>query len=63
MVQLSLSTDEAASLEQALTIYLSDLRMEIAETDAYQFRSRLKEEQIALTRVLETLRVSSNGRG
>jgi hypothetical protein len=57
MVQISLTSEDAETLEKALTIYLSDLRMEIADTDAHDFRTRLKEEQIALTRVLETLQV------
>ncbi len=56
LVQLSLTTDDAATLEHALSFSLSDLRMEIADTDAHQFRTRLQEEQIALTRVLENLR-------
>ena len=55
-MQLSLTTDDAATRAHALSISLSDLRMEIADTDAHQFRTRLQEEQIALTRVLEYLR-------
>jgi len=36
MVQLSLTVEEAAMLGEVLTSYLSDLRMEIADTEAME---------------------------
>ncbi|HKW41082.1 MAG TPA: hypothetical protein VJN39_07530 [Gemmatimonadales bacterium] len=56
MAQLELTADEAHILEQALKTYVSDLRMEIADTDGQDFRDRLKHEESVLTRVLEQLR-------
>ncbi len=55
MVQLTLTPDEAAALRQVLSHYLSDLRMEIADTDAARFRERLKEEEAFLNRVIAQL--------
>jgi hypothetical protein len=54
-MQLSLTADEAGVLERCLTVYLSDLRMEIAETDAHDFRERLKQEESVLTRLVQQL--------
>ncbi len=55
MVQLSLTPAEAAMLREVLTTYVSELRMEIADTDAHDYRERLKEEEAFLNRVLERL--------
>ena len=57
MVQLTLTAEEAGTLAQALENYLSDMRMEIADTDAEDFRDRLKQQESVLTRLLEQLRV------
>ena len=56
MVQLTLQAEEAATLARALESYLSDLRMEIADTDAQDFRDDLKQEESVLKQVLEQLR-------
>ncbi|HUL03716.1 MAG TPA: hypothetical protein VLV16_10855 [Gemmatimonadales bacterium] len=56
MGQLTLTDKEAATLAKALETYLSDLRMEIADTDAQAFRDSLKQEEVVITRVLEQLR-------
>lgn len=56
MFQLTLSDEERATLESALDSYLSDLRMEISDTDAYDFRDMLKQRRDALNRILEQLR-------
>lgn len=55
MVQLSLTPAEAAMLREVLTSYVSDLRMEIADTDAHDYREELKEEEAFLKRVIERL--------
>lgn len=57
MPQLSLTEQDGATLRKALESYLSDLRMEIADTDAQDFRDALKREEAILTRLLEQLRV------
>ena len=56
MAQLSLTDKEGETLKKALETYLSDLRMEIADTDAQDFREGLKEEESTIERLLEQLR-------
>ena len=55
MVQLVLTAEEAALLGEILTSYLSDLRMEIADTEAMDFRESLKQREVFLKRLLQTL--------
>ena len=43
MIDLKLTNEEAADLKEILTSYVSDLRMEIADTDKYEFREGLKQ--------------------
>jgi hypothetical protein len=56
MAQLTLTDKEAATLRKALETYLSDLRMEIADTDAQDFREGLKQEEVTIMRLVEQLR-------
>src|SRR5207245_6030023 len=56
MAQLSLTDKEGETLTKALEAYLSDLRMEIGDTDAHDFREGLKQEESVITRLLERLR-------
>jgi len=51
-MNLSLTDDEKAALRSALTSYLSDLRMEIADTDRKGMRDELKQQQALLDAVL-----------
>ena len=55
MVQLVLTAEEAALLGEILTSYLSDLRMEIADTDAMDFRQTLKQREVFLKKLLQAL--------
>jgi hypothetical protein len=55
MTQFELSPEEAAVLRDALDGYLSDLRMEIADTDRMAFREELKRQEAILRRLLERL--------
>ena len=55
MVQLILTAEEATLLSEILASYLSDLRMEIADTDAMDFRVSLKQREVFLKRLLHTL--------
>lgn len=45
MIDLKLTNEEAANLKEVLTSYVSDLRMEIADTDKYEFREGLKKKE------------------
>lgn len=60
MIELDLTPEEAETLRQVLDSYLSDLRMEIADTDRQDFREMLKERKGVILKVLEVLR---NGTG
>jgi len=55
MIQIDLTPDEQSELRTALDSYLSDLRMEIADTDSYDFRVGLKKRKAALEKVLGVL--------
>ncbi len=55
MVTIELTEHEAALLKHSLELFLSDLRMEIADTDRADFREGLKQEKGALERVIAQL--------
>ena len=55
MVQISLTHEEAATLRGVLNNYVSDLRMEIADTDSQPFRDNLKREEAMLKKLLQRL--------
>ena len=55
MVQITLTPEEAIILRDILNHYMSDLRMEIADTDAMDFREKLKNEEVFLNRLLRQL--------
>ncbi len=55
MVQITLTDEEAKTLREALEIYLSDLRMEIADTDAMEFREWLKQQETFIKKLLQQL--------
>lgn len=54
-VEIHLSEGEARELAGILESYLSDLRMEIADTDSHDFRETLKERKAFLEDLLERL--------
>lgn len=55
MVELTISPKEQEILIEVLRSYLSDLRMEIADTDRMEFREMLKERKAILIKVIEEL--------
>lgn len=55
MTTLQLTDDEAKSLAAILAFYLSDLRMEIADTERIVWRERMKREEVFIKRLLATL--------
>ena len=55
MIQLDLTKEEKDILTEILENDLSDLRMEIADTDSLDFREMLKKQKEVLMKVLETL--------
>ena len=56
MIYLDITKEEKDVLMVVLEDYVSDLRMEIADTDKMNFREMLKNQKEALKRVLEKLR-------
>jgi len=53
--RLDVNHEEALALKEALDSYISELGMEIADTDLKDFRERLKERKLALMAVRERL--------
>lgn len=51
-LELELSEEERRILEEVLDAAVSDLRMEIADTDSYDFRQMLKGRKQTLIKVL-----------
>lgn len=56
MIHLELTKEEKETLIDILENDLSDLRMEITDTDSLDFREILKKQKEVLKKVLETLR-------
>lgn len=52
MVHLALKPTEAEVLRMVLESYLSDLRMEIADTDSMDYREKLKARKAVLRRIV-----------
>ncbi|MFQ5889178.1 MAG: hypothetical protein ACE5JR_03895 [Gemmatimonadota bacterium] len=61
MPSIELTEREAVVLQEVLESYLSDLRMEIADTDRMSFREKLKERKMILLDVLEALKATRAG--
>jgi len=55
MARLDLNEREADALREALEDYVSDLRMEIANTDSQDVRDELKEREALLKGVMGSL--------
>jgi hypothetical protein len=55
MAQLTLNNDETEMLKEVLVSYLSDLRMEIADTDLKDFREGLKAKEVFLKDLINRL--------
>jgi len=54
-MQVDLTPEEERMLVEILESYLSDLRMEIADTDSKDFREMLKDRKAVIVKVLEAL--------
>lgn len=60
MVHIDLDAAEAQVLKMVLESYLSELRMEIADTDSMDFREQLKARKMVLRKVVALINA---GRG
>jgi len=61
MPRLDLTTEEARALREVLDHHLSELRMEIADTDSKDFRDGLKASKDALLRIQGKLAGEESG--
>ena len=59
-MQLNLADGEVEIVRDVLTDYLSDLRMEIVDTDQMDYRETLKQRKRVLEHVLAALSGGSN---
>lgn len=55
MTTLNLSSEQTETLKDTLTVYVSNLRMEIAGTDKFDYRESLKQKETTLKEILEML--------
>ena len=55
MAQITLNNDETLMLKGILESYLSDLRMEVADTDRKEYRDELKVEEAFLKDMIDKL--------
>ncbi|MGK0289077.1 MAG: acetolactate synthase small subunit [bacterium] len=55
MIQIDLSTEETDVMKQVLEEYISDLRMEIADTDTSTFKRQLKKKKEVVLKILDLL--------
>jgi hypothetical protein len=55
MVRLELTAEEAAELREILMRYLSELRMEIVDTDRSDYKDYLRGEKSTVNQILERL--------
>jgi hypothetical protein len=62
MLILDLTDEERTILVETLESFLSELRMEIADTDQMDFREGLKRRKAALMKTVEQLRVATVAR-
>ena len=56
MITIDIDKKEKDVLETVIESYLSDLRMEIADTDSMDFREGLKEKKAILNKVVTELK-------
>ena len=59
MIHLRLTSEEKELLVEILEGYISDTRMEIADTDSAEFKSQLRVRKEILNKILEALRKTS----
>ena len=56
MIQVDLDTTERTILMETLESYLSDMSVEIADTDRLEFREQLKARRDVLNKILEAVK-------
>jgi hypothetical protein len=56
-LELNLSEEDLKTLIDALERYVSDLSMEIADTDTMDYRENLKSQRISIHRALDQIKI------
>jgi hypothetical protein len=56
MIHIDLDTTERSILIQTLESYLSDMSVEIADTDSMEFRNQLKATRDVLKKILDAVK-------
>ena len=59
-LELNLSEDDLKRVIDALERYVSDMSMEIADTDSMDFREELKNQRTSIQRVIDLLKAKKN---
>lgn len=59
MINLELDEEEVGLLQQILEDYLSDLRVEIIDTDSYEYKEMLKNKKLLLLKMQTSLNHAS----
>jgi hypothetical protein len=57
-IEFNISEEEVADIISVLGDLLSDLKMEISDTDTMNFRTRLKIRKMLIEKILESLKKS-----
>jgi glycine cleavage system regulatory protein len=55
MIHLELDEEETALLQQTLEDCLSDLRVEISDTDSHDYKEMLKSKKVLMIKIQEAL--------
>lgn len=55
MAELLLTDEEEIMLKEILVSFLSDLRMEVADTDSKKYREELKKQEVFLKEIINRL--------
>lgn len=61
MVHMDLTLEEAEELRKVLKTYVTDLRVEIIDTDASEFKEKLRDEKGVVKALVERLTTALEG--
>ena len=60
MARIEVTSEEGTELRSILEVYLSDLRMEIVDTESHNFRVGLKKRKELIEKVLSQLKIDNS---
>lgn len=62
MIELKITEDERDILVEILEAFVSDIRMEIADTDNSTFKDKLKARKLSVKKILQQMQTESPGK-